>query len=397
MAVHERTATYFPTFTRAADVVRAETTGYVVAVWSVAVVVLAVLHTVITLAASYWRYAADAAAHDGAVAAVDRFNALASQLGDEWGFQPPGPPALDLDAGAALGQVIAATASFGVLLAVALVLLAHGRIASAYVAAATTGVSVATMAGLLARTSPMIPTDASADPAWLNLDQYPQALRQARIDMDAALVAQDTATWWNYAVAAVVALVALAAVEVCRRRGLVYPAPASAPVLVDVIVVVVVLGGTALLLGSRAGRELDGDRHPALRRHARRRGARGARRRVVAHRDRRGAVRRLRLGARPALRRVRPRRRGTGRLGRGHRRPTGLRQHGHRRRPRRDPGAGLDRRSGAGRPRSAPGGSRGSRRAPRLIIRLGRDGQASRSSATARRTAAIWRACLSSG
>lgn len=252
MAVHERTATYFPTFTRAADVVRAETTGYVVAVWSVAVVVLAVLHTVITLAASYWRYAADAAAHDGAVAAVDRFNALARQAGDEWGFQPPGPPALDLDTGAALGQVIAATASFGVLLAVALVLLAHGRTVSAYVAAATTGASVATMAGLLARTSPMIPTHASADPGRLNLDQYPLALRQARIDLDAALVTQDTATWWNYAVAALVALVALAAVEVCRRHGLVYPATASAPVLVDVLVVVVVLGGTALLLGSLA-------------------------------------------------------------------------------------------------------------------------------------------------
>lgn len=251
MAVQDRTAALFPTFTRAAAVAHRDVTSRYLAVWCVAVTGFALLSAAVTVGASYWRYLGDAAAHDATAAAVDRFNAASTAAGSDFGTLPSvGPAALDLDAGAALGQVLAATVAFGVLLAVAMVLAAHGRTVSAYVAALVPALSIGLMAGPLAWTAPMIPV-----PGLNAGSEVPQGftptMRDAWVELQSAQVAQDTAAWWTWAIAAAAGLIALVAVHLARRGG-VYDAHgiAPAPLALDIAVVAVLFGAVALLLGS---------------------------------------------------------------------------------------------------------------------------------------------------
>jgi hypothetical protein len=251
MAVHERTATHFPTFTRAAAAAYREITSRYVATWCTAVAAFAAVSAAVTVGASYWRYLGDAAAHDAAAAARDRFNAASVASGTDWGTLPQvGPAALDLDTGAAIGQVLAATVAFGVLLAVALVLAAHGRTVAAYVAALVPAASIGLMAGPLAWTAPLVPVP-SLDAGTGMPDQLTPAMRDAYAALQAVQVAQDTPAWWTWAIAAVAGVVALLAVHVARRGG-VYDAHgiARTPLGLDVGVVVLVVGAVALLLGS---------------------------------------------------------------------------------------------------------------------------------------------------
>ncbi len=254
MAVQDRTATLFPTFSRAAAAAYREVTSRYVAVWCVAVGVFAVLSTAVVVGASYWRYLSDAAAHDATAAGIDRFNAAAA--GSEFGTLPQlGPAGLDLDPGAALGQVLAATVAFAVLLAVALVLAAHARKVSAYVAALVPAVSIGLMAGPLAWTAPMIPVPGLAAGSGTP-DGFTPAMREAWTALEAVQVQQDTASWWTWAIAAATGLLALASVHLARRGG-VYDAHgvARTPWMLDVAVVAVVVGAVALLLGSLGEQE----------------------------------------------------------------------------------------------------------------------------------------------
>ena len=255
MAVQDRTAALFPTFSRAAAAAYREVTSRYVAVWCVAVSVFAALSTAVVVGASYWRYLGDAAAHDATSAALDRFNAAAA--GSEFGTMPQvGPAGLDLDPGAALGQVLAATVAFAVLLAVALVLAAHARTASAYVAALVPAVTIGLMAGPLAWTAPMIPVPGLASGSGVPDVGFTPAMRDAWTALQAVQVQQDTASWWTWAIAAASGMLALASVHLARRGG-VYDAHgvARTPWVLDVAVVAVVVGAVALLLGSLGEQE----------------------------------------------------------------------------------------------------------------------------------------------
>jgi hypothetical protein len=226
---------------------------------SLAVLAFAVLHSAITVGASYWRYWGAQQAYAPTQAALAAWRVAAAGLTGrdaEWAglWSPIGPPTLDLDGWAALEQVAAATTAFAALLGVALVLAVHGRRRLAVVAALTTGASVAAMAGVLARVSPMVPVAGDTDPRYLNLDEYPEALRGPRVLLAAAMAAQDTSTWWNWSIAFLTAALALGAVVVVLRRSPPTPIPAGRPqpatsgaVVLGAAALVTLLGGSAVL------------------------------------------------------------------------------------------------------------------------------------------------------
>ena len=96
MAVQDRTAALFPTFTRAAAVAHRDVTSRYLAVWCIAVAGFAVLSAAVTVGASSWRYLGDAGPHDAAAAAVDRLAAAPTAPGSP--LTPPAstPPASKL-------------------------------------------------------------------------------------------------------------------------------------------------------------------------------------------------------------------------------------------------------------------------------------------------------------
>lgn len=195
-----------------------------VIVWAVAVGAFAALHAIVLVGASYWRYLGAQRAWPQTQAVLAQWDVDAARVtakglwGSEWTDLPA--PALDLDGGAVITQVLASSASFAVLLGAVLVLAVHVHRRLAWFGAVVPAVSVAAMGGLLARIAPMIPVPGSTPVEMLNLDMWPPELRQDRIDLDRAMAATDTPVWWNALLAVVVATVALLAVRrVLRLTG----------------------------------------------------------------------------------------------------------------------------------------------------------------------------------
>jgi hypothetical protein len=195
-----------------------------VTVWAATVAVFAALHAAVLVGASYWRYGDAQRAWPQTRAVLAQWDVHAASVtdipgrwGGEWTDIPA--PALDLDSGAVITQVLASTAAFALLLGAAMVLAVHGHRALARFGALIPAVSVAAMGGILARIAPMVPVPGSTPIDQLNLDMWPAALRDDRIALDRAMATTDTPIWWNALLAVLVAVVALVGVRQVLRVG----------------------------------------------------------------------------------------------------------------------------------------------------------------------------------
>ena len=201
--------------------------------WTLGVAAFALLDLAVTVGASYSRLST-AQAHWPAVRdALTDWDLAVATLTDRreqfasftWGITAP---ALDLDVGAALGQVAAQTVMFAVLLSASVVIAVHGRRTLALASVLAPAVSVAALSGVLALVTPPLLATAPSLPLS-DFDSWPATLQPVVARLDEAITTSVLPVWWRVVLAALVASIALVVVLVVLHRSARLEAPEHRP------------------------------------------------------------------------------------------------------------------------------------------------------------------------